>query len=153
MRRIVLITLTLLSIYSVNALAAADGLVVMKSAHNASVTLDRLQSVLKSKGIRVFARVNHKDNAKGVGMELRPTELLIFGNPKLGTHFFTSKQSAGIDLPMKALAWEDKNGQTWMAYNDPGYIAKRHGVGNRDKIVDKMRNALKTFSTIATSKP
>lgn len=153
MQRIVLFTLTLFSLYSANALAAADGLIVIKSAHTASVTLDRLQSALKSKGIRVFARVSHKDNAKGVGMDLRPTELLIFGNPKLGTHFFTSKQAAGIDLPMKMLAWEDKNGQTWLSYNDPGYIASRHGIGNRDEVVGKMRNALKKFSSIAASKP
>lgn len=132
---------------------SADGLVVMKSAHSASVTLDRLQSLLKSKGIRVFARVSHKDNAKGVGLQLRPTELLIFGNPKLGTHFFTSKQSAGIDLPMKALAWEDNKGQTWYAYNDPAYIAKRHGIKNRSDIVKKMSNALANFAKMATGKP
>lgn len=130
-----------------------DGLIVMKSAHSASVTLDRLQSLLKSKGIRVFARVSHKDNAKGVNLELRPTELLIFGNPKLGTHFFTSKQSAGIDLPMKALAWEDSKGQTWYAYNDPAYIAKRHGIKNRGDIVKKMSGALKNFAKMATGKP
>lgn len=153
MQRIVLITLTLFSLYSANAVAAADGLIVMKSAYSASVTLDRLQTVLKSKGIRVFARVSHKDNAKGVGMDLRPTELLIFGNPKLGTHFFTSKQTAGIDLPMKMLAWEDKSGQAWLAYNDPAYIAKRHGIGSRDEVVSKMRNALKKFSSIASNKP
>ncbi|MBE9516533.1 MAG: DUF302 domain-containing protein [Proteobacteria bacterium] len=152
MRHILLVTLAVLSIYSVN-IQAADGLVTVKSAHSASVTLDRLQSVLKSKGIRIFARVSHKDNAKGVDLDLRPTELLIFGNPKLGTHFFTSKQSAGIDLPMKALAWEDKNGQTWLAYNDPGYIAKRHGIRNRSEIVTKMRNALKKFTTKAASRP
>ena len=154
-RKIIPILFSLLLPFTVGVAHAGspDGLIVMKSSHSASVTLDRLQSLLKSKGIRVFARVSHKDNAKGVSLELRPTELLIFGNPKLGTHFFTRKQSAGIDLPMKALAWEDAKGQTWYAYNDPAYIAKRHGIKDRADIVKKMSNALANFAKMATGKP
>ena len=85
-----------------------------------------------------------------MGLKLRPTELLIFGNPKLGTHFFTSNQTAGIDLPMKALAWEDKNGQVWLTYNDPKYIARRHGIKDRDEIVVKMSRALGKFASISS---
>ena len=144
MQRIVLITLTLFSLYSANALAAADGLIVMKSAHSASVTLDRLQTVLKSKGIRVFARVSHKDNAKGVGMDLRPTELLIFGNPKAGTPLMQCSQTVAIDLPLKALVWEDGSGQVWVGYNDPTYIAARHGA-SQCPVVENIRKAISSL--------
>ncbi|MEE4173717.1 MAG: DUF302 domain-containing protein, partial [Xanthomonadales bacterium] len=78
-------------------------------------------------------------------------ELLIFGNPALGTRFFTSAQTAGIDLPMKALAWEDGEGRVWLTYNDPGYIARRHGIDDRDEIVDKMRNALDALTDQAVA--
>ena len=80
--------------------------------------------------------------AEKAGIKLRPTELLIFGNPKLGSHMFTSNQVSGIDLPMKALAWEDEKGQVWLTYNDPAYIAGRHGIADRPKIVKKMTGAL-----------
>ena len=129
--------------------AGDNGLVVKQSPHSARVTLDRWQALMKKKGIRVFARISHQENAGGVGLKLRPTELLIFGNPKLGTRFFTSRQSAGIDLPMKALAWEDEQGRTWLAYNDPRYIARRHGITDRDAVVEKMRGALEKFSDYA----
>lgn len=127
-----------------------DGLITKKSKFSASETLDKLEAVLKKKGITIFVRVSHKKNAEGVDLKLRPTELLIFGNPKLGTHFFTSNQTAGIDLPMKALAWEDDKGQVWLTYNDPKYIAKRHGISDRDEIAGKMSNALDKFTSIAT---
>lgn len=141
MKRLVLIIMV--SMLSLPVVQAGDnGLVMKKSPHSASKTLDRLQAVLDKKGIRVFARISHKDNAAGVNLKLRPTELLIFGNPKLGTHFFTSNQTAGIDLPMKAMAWEDDKGQTWLAYNDPAWIANRHNIKDRAKIVKKMTGAL-----------
>ncbi|WP_455205021.1 DUF302 domain-containing protein [Kaarinaea lacus] len=127
-----------------------NGLVTKKSKYSADETIDRLEKALKEKGINVFARVSHKKNAEGVNLSLRPTELLIFGNPKLGTHFFTSNQTAGIDLPMKALAWEDDKGQVWFTYNDPKYIAKRHGINDRDDIAAKMSKALDNFSKAAT---
>jgi len=132
------------------AASAGDGLITKKSAFGAVETLDRLEAVLKEKGITVFARVSHTKGAEGVGIELRPTELLIFGNPKLGSHFFTSNQTAGIDLPMKALAWEDADGQVWLTYNDPQYIADRHGITDRAEIVQKMSGALDKMTTAAT---
>ena len=121
---------------------ADNGLITKKSKHSAVETIDRLERILKKKGINVMARVNHSDNAAGVDIKVRPTVLLIFGNPKLGSHFFTSNQLAGIDLPMKALAWEDEKGQVWLTYNDPVYIANRHGIKDREKIVKKMTGAL-----------
>lgn len=134
------------------AFAGDDGLVTKKSAYSVKETLDRLENILKKKGITVALRWSHSDNGNKVGIPLRPTELLIFGNPKLGTNFFTSKQTSGIDLPMKALAWEDEKGQVWLTYNDPAYIAKRHGINDRDKVKMKMTGALDKLTTKATSK-
>lgn len=137
-------------IFVVAGLAQADdqhandnrGMISKKSAHSVKETLDRLETVLKKKGITVFARVSHDAGAKKVGIALRPTALLLFGNPKLGSHMFTSSQTAGIDLPMKALVWEDEKGQVWLTYNDPTYIANRHGITDRAEIVTEMANAL-----------
>jgi uncharacterized protein (DUF302 family) len=133
------------------ALQAGDGLITKKSHHSVSETLDRLETLLTDKGITIVTRWSHDAGAKKAGIALRPTELLIFGNPKLGTHFFTSNQTAGIDLPMKALAWEDENGQVWLTYNDPQYIADRHGIEDRPEIVKKMTNALGKFTDAATA--
>ena len=137
---------------SATALAGEDGLITKKSAYSVKETLDRLENILKEKGITVALRWSHSDNGNKVGIPLRPTELLIFGNPKLGTNFFTSKQTSGIDLPMKALAWEDEKGQVWLTYNDPAYIAKRHGISDRDEVKNKMTGALDKLTTKATSK-
>ncbi len=100
----------------------------------------------------MVARWSHHEGARRVGMELRPTELILFGNPKVGTHFFTSKQTAGIDLPMKALAWEDADGLVWLGYNDPQYIADRHGIDDRDDIVTEMTGALDRLTEAAVSR-
>jgi uncharacterized protein (DUF302 family) len=129
--------------------AAGDGpagLVTKASPYGVERTLDRLAAALEEKGITVFARVSHSGGAADVGIDLRPTELLIFGNPKVGSHFFTSHQTAGIDLPMKALAWQDADGQVWLGYNDPGYIAERHGIADRPDTVKKMTNALEALT-------
>ncbi len=117
---------------------ADNGIFSKKSAHSVSVTIDRLENLLKKKGITIVTRLSHDDSAKRVGIPLRPTELLIFGNPKLGSHFLTSNQTAGIDLPLKALAWEDENGQVWLSYNDPNYIAFRHNIHDRVEIKEKI---------------
>ena len=127
------------------------GLVSKKSPHSVTVTLDRLEQALKDKGVTIVTRWSHDAGAAKVGIALRPTELLLFGNPKLGSHFFTSQQTAGIDLPMKALAWEDESGQVWLSYNDPAYIAGRHGIKDRDEIVQKMTGALDKLSAMAVA--
>lgn len=130
--------------------SAHDGMVAKKSAYSVKQTLDRLEAALKKKGINIVLRLSHDANGKKAGIPLRPTELLIFGNPKLGTHMFTSNQTAGIDLPLKALAWQDENGQVWLSYNDPAYIARRHGIADRPEIVARMSAALDTLSDAAT---
>jgi uncharacterized protein (DUF302 family) len=105
---------------------AADGLIAVKSAHNAKATMDKLEAIAKERGLNVFARIDHAAGAAKVGKTLRPTEVLIFGNPQGGTPFMECAQSVGIDLPLKALAWEDAQGQAWLGYNDPAWLAKRH---------------------------
>ncbi|HFD81367.1 MAG TPA: DUF302 domain-containing protein [Gammaproteobacteria bacterium] len=127
-------------------LHAADGLIVMKSAHSVAATLDRFERTLRARGMTVFARVDHSAGAAGAGLELRLEQLLIFGNPKLGTLLMQSRPTAGIDLPMKALAWKDDSGQVWLAYNDPRYLAARHGISDRGPVIEKMRRALASLS-------
>ncbi len=104
------------------------GLVSMKSAFAVKETLDRLTRQIESKGLTVFCRIDHAANAVSAGLELRPTEVLIFGSAKGGTPLMQSAQSIGIDLPLKALAWEDAEGQTWLGYNDPAWLTDRHGI-------------------------
>lgn len=131
---------------------SSNGMITVKSHHSVKVTLDRLEAVLKKKGITIVTRWSHDAGAKKVDIALRPTELLIFGNPKLGSHMFTSNQTAGIDLPLKALAWEDEKGQVWLTYNDPQYIADRHGIKDRAEIVKKMTGALAKLTGKAAGK-
>ena len=106
-----------------------NGLITLASTFPARETLDRLIAALGSRGLTVLARVDHADGAAKVGMALRPTEVVIFGNPKGGTPLMQDRQTAGIDLPLKALVWEDAEGKVWLAYNDPAWLARRHGLG------------------------
>jgi len=120
---------------------AADGLVAMKSPLGAKATMDRLEGLVKERGLNVFARIDHAAGAAKIGKTLKPTELLIFGNPQGGTPLMECAQSAGIDLPLKALVWEDASSQVWLGYNDPAWIAQRHGVASCP-VVDNLRKAL-----------
>jgi uncharacterized protein (DUF302 family) len=129
----------------------AIGLVTVPSAHGAAATLDRLEALLKQKGVTVFARVDHAAGAAAVGLPLRPTAVLLFGNPQVGTPLMQSNQTAGIDLPLKALAWEDADGRSWLTYNDPAYVARRHSVVNRDDILRAMAAALEALAKAATA--
>jgi uncharacterized protein (DUF302 family) len=106
-----------------------DGLVTIPSSCGPKETMDRLEAAVKTKGLTVFARVDHAAGAAAVGMPLRPTEVLIFGNAKGGTPLMEADQTIGIDLPLKALVYQDEGGKVWLCYNDPGWIAKRHGLG------------------------
>jgi uncharacterized protein (DUF302 family) len=100
--------------------------------------------------MNVFLRINHTEGARKVGQELRPTELVIFGNPKVGTPLMQCGQTAAIDPPQKALIWQDENGQVWLAYNDPQYKATRHGIDGCKTVLNKVKNALKNFAKAAT---
>jgi uncharacterized protein (DUF302 family) len=105
---------------------AAEGLIEVKSPHNTKATMDKFEALAKERGLNVFARIDHAAGAQKIGKTLRPTEVLIFGNPMGGTPLMECTQTAGIDLPLKALVWEDAQGQAWLGYNDPAWLAKRH---------------------------
>lgn len=142
-----------LLLYLVNSQALAeqsDGVIRIKSKYDVATTVDNLESALKSKGMTIFKRVSHSGGAEKVGLELRPTELMIFGNPKVGTPLMQCGQLAALDLPQKALIFEDESGQVWFAYNDPKYIADRHKITGCDDVIDKISNALTGFSRAAT---
>ena len=104
------------------------GIVDLPSRHSVPETLARLQSLLKENGVNVFALVDHSGEAAKVGLNMRPTQLLIFGNPKGGTPLMVAAPSCAIDLPLKALAWEDAQGKVWLSYNTPEYLQQRHGI-------------------------
>lgn len=131
--------------------ADVEGLVKKSSPYGVSETLDRLEAVLNNKGITVALRWDHGQRANEVDIALNDTEVMIFGNPKIGSHLMTSEQTAGIDLPMKALAWRDDNGKVWLAYNDPVYVAGRHHIDDRDDVLKKMSNALDKLTSAALS--
>jgi uncharacterized protein (DUF302 family) len=107
---------------------AADGLTTARSPYSERETMDRFEKAARNAGMNIFARIDHAAGAKKVGQALRPTEVLIFGNPKGGTPFIECSQTVGIDLPMKALVWTDESDQVWIGYNDPAWIGRRHGV-------------------------
>jgi len=134
------------------AFAGNNGIIKKKSIHSVTVTLDRLENILVKKGITVALRWKHSDKAKGVGMAMNDTEVLIFGNPKLGSPLMLSNQEIGIDLPLKALAYKDASGQVWLSYNDPAYLKKRHGITDQDKVFDKMSGVLNKLTGKAVGK-
>jgi uncharacterized protein (DUF302 family) len=111
-----------------SAAFGADGVIAVKSPFGAKETMNRFEENAKQRGLTVFARIDHAAGAAKIGKTLRPTEVLIFGNPQGGTPFMECAQSVGIDLPLKALVWEDAQGQVWLGYNDAAFLAARHGV-------------------------
>lgn len=141
---------TLSIIICVSVAFAEDGLITKRSAYSVAETLNRLERVLREKGVVVFARIDHAAGAESIGRELRATEVLIFGNPRLGTPLLQSNQTVGIDLPLKALAWEDETGQAWLTYNAPAFLASRRGITDRRNVVEKMTMALDDCTNQAT---
>ena len=128
-----------------------DGLITLASNHPVRETMDRLEAVLREKGITIFARIDHAAGAAEVGLPLHPTEVLIFGAAKGGTPLMQAVQTIGIDLPLKALVWQDASGVTWLSYNDPGWLAQRHGLGSGvAAAVNGMTAALAAVAKAAT---
>jgi uncharacterized protein (DUF302 family) len=146
--------LTLLAAITLVALVAvagaADGLIAVKSTYSAADTMNRFAEQVKERGLNVFARIDHAAGAAKIGKELRPTELLIFGNPQGGTPFMECEQTVGIDLPLKALVWQDASSQVWLGYNDPAFLAKRHGV-TECPVVEKLAKALTAMAAAAVA--
>jgi uncharacterized protein (DUF302 family) len=127
-----------------------EGLVLHASRHDPARTMELLLAAVTGRGMSVFARVDHAAAAAKVGLALRPTEVLIFGSAKAGTPLMQSVQTTGIDLPLKALVFEDGEGKTWIAYNDPKWIAARHGAGAAEGIVQNMAATLADIVQEAT---
>ncbi len=127
------------------------GLALVPSAHGVAETVQRLEALLAAKGVRLFAKIDHAAGAREAGFPLRPTVLLIFGNPSVGTPLMQSNQTIGVDLPLRALIWEDETGRTWLAYPKPADLAERHGVHDRTEVLNAMTAGLDALARAATA--
>lgn len=130
----------------------AEGLINVESDSNVKETGDRLEMILKEKGMTVFQRVMHSESADNVGVNLPETELIIFGNPKVGSPLMKCQQTVAIDLPQKALIWKDDQSKIWISYNDPRYLEKRHGISNCEEVIAKIEKALSGIIKSASTK-
>ena len=149
----VLALTAVISLWGVQAMAA-DGLITLRSAYGPTETTSRLETAVRANGLTVFARIDHAAGAAEVGLPLRPTEVLIFGNARGGTPLMQAMQTTGIDLPLKALVWQDESGSTWLAYNDPAWLARRHGLGQEVEVtVSALSAALAGITKAATAPP
>jgi uncharacterized protein (DUF302 family) len=129
-----------------DSLRVIEGLTSIESTFGPKETMDRLEAEIHQKGMNVFARIDHAAGAANVGLALAPTELIIFGNARGGTPLMQSVQTVGIDLPLKVLVWQDAANKTWLSYNEPGWIAQRHGVAGAESTIDKMADLLSAIA-------
>ena len=129
-----------------DSLRVIEGLTSIESTFGPKETMDRLEAEIHQKGMNVFARIDHAAGAANVGLALAPTELIIYGNPRGGTPLMQSVQTVGIDLPLKALVWQDAANKTWLSYNEPAWIAQRHGVAGAESTIDKMADLLSAIA-------
>jgi uncharacterized protein (DUF302 family) len=142
--------LTAFILLTATAVEAGTGLVNVPSQFSVQETADRFAAAAEQAGLKIFARIDHAAAAAKVEMSLRPTQLIIFGSPKVGTALMTSDQRAGIDLPLKALAWQDAEGKVWLSYNSPDYLFGRFAIDDRAPVKQKISGALAKFSKAAT---
>ena len=134
--------ITTVSLFSFLSLTfAAEGLISHQSTFTPKQTMDKFETLVKQKGLNVFARINHSAGAQKIGKQLPATELLIFGHPKGGTPLMECAQTTGIDLPLKVLVWQDKDNKVWLGYNDMDFIANRHNI-KECPAVNKLQQAL-----------
>lgn len=150
MKTLRLFAITLFTLVSAGLAHAADGLIAVKSSYSVPATADKLVAALEEKGMTVMNRIDHAAGAEAVDSYLRPTELVIFGNPRVGTPLMRCAQSVAADLPQKALIWEDEDGQVWLGYNDPAYLKARHGIEGCDEVIATITGALAGFAEAAT---
>lgn len=130
----------------------ADGLITLRSSNGPEETMNRFEAEARKRGLTVFADVDHAAGAAAVGLPLRPTELLVFGNARGGTPLMQGNQTVGIDLPLKVLVWQDDGGDTWLSYNEPAWLARRHGLGTEaDATVATVTILLQELATTATT--
>jgi uncharacterized protein (DUF302 family) len=130
---------------------AVQGLTTLKSSHGPRDTMNRLEAAVKARGMTVFARIDHSAGAAAAGLSLNPTELLIFGNARGGTPLMQTAQTIGIDLPLKALVWQDASGSTWQSYNDPAWLAQRHGLSGTEVPIGNLTGALDAVAKAAVA--
>jgi uncharacterized protein (DUF302 family) len=128
-----------------------EGLETIASSFGPKDTMERLEREISAKGMKVFARIDHAAGAAEAGLYLRPTDLIIFGNAQAGTPLMQESQTVGIDLPLKALVWQDEAGKTWLSYYEPNWIIERHGLAIEAEVIDKMTVALSAVSIKATN--
>jgi len=134
-----------------DSLNVVEGLATLPSRLGPKETVARLETEIRTRGMQVFARIDHAAGAAEVGLTLRPTELIIFGNARGGTPLMESVQTVGIDLPLKALVWQDASGKIWLSYNEPSWIAQRHRVTNKDDVLGKMSDLLSAIAKRAAN--
>jgi uncharacterized protein (DUF302 family) len=134
-----------------DSLGIIEGLTSIRSSFGPKETMDRLEAEIRAQRMTVFARIDHAGGAAEEGLKLAPTELIIFGNARAGTPLMQSVQTVGIDLPLKVLVWEDAGGKTWLSYNEPSWIARRHGVRDAEQVLSKMGAALSAIATKAAN--
>ena len=139
----------LVVLFAVSSAFAGEALVSVKSSYGAKETADRVERLAKERGMTLFNRIDHAEGARKAGLELRPTEVLIFGNPKGGTPLMICEQTAGIDLPLKMLVWEDGNGAVRIGYSDPEVLKARHGITGCDEVLRKMEGFLRKLASDA----
>lgn len=169
MKRIIFFVIALVSLAGVGSIAAqepatpsasperaavtdeATGLVTIESAYSVEETMNNLEAAIDEQGLIVVARIDHAANAEGADLELRPTQLLVFGNPELGTQLMQAEQAVGIDLPQKFLAWEAEDGTVYLGWNDPSLLAERHGLEDQDEVLEQVSMALETLAEGATA--
>ncbi len=138
-----------LCLFAFSSLSYANGIVTKTSTQSVKDTVDKLEAIVMAKGFKIVARVNHARAAELSGQSLNPTEVLIFGNPKVGTALMKSNQAIGLDLPIKVLVWKNDKGVVTLAYNDPARMVSRYGISDRDNVVKKMSGALHKFTDAA----
>ena len=134
-----------------DSLATVEGLTSIQSSFGPKETMDRVEAEVRAKGLIVFARIDHAAGAAEVGLLLAPTDLIIFGNARGGTPLMQSVQTVGIDLPLKILVWQDAASSTWISYNEPRWIARRHGVADTESTIEKMTDVLSAIAKKAAS--
>lgn len=149
MKKLILTALLILSI-AIPA-QAADGMVNARSTFNVKETADRIENILIKKGMTIFNRIKHSEGAGNIGIDRQDTELIIFGNPKVGSPLMKCQQSVAIDLPQKALIWEDDNANVWISYNDPEYLIKRHNIAGCQAVISKIGKVLAGIAKSAST--
>ena len=141
----------LILLLAVHPASAGEELISVKSSHGAKETADRVERLAKERGMTLFNRIDHADGARKAGMELRPTEVIIFGNPKAGTPLMLCKQTAGIDLPLRMLVWQDETGTVRVGYSAPEILKGRYGITGCDEVLRKMQGVMEKLASDAAS--